>query len=432
MNVFTELIRSFYPTTEGFAFMWVLLILVGTFLALFFYQRKFYGQIGNVHADRFLFKIKRLILEGNAPEAEAICVSGGKRGLAKIALAALTVREATPEIIKSNVEEVVVSLSSQVERRNAFFTTIGNIATLVGLMGTIYGLILAFAAVGQDGVPAAVKTSMLASGISTAMNTTLFGLILAVPCMLSYSIFQAKADRMIEHFDRQSASILNALFDIDTKLKNYRPSERRRKKEEPNDLDITPIMGLMVVLIPLLLHSADFVKLGVIEMNLPKTGKGGGNQNQPIEKPKKLGLGLIVKKDGIYIHHDLESAISTDPDTAPEPKTPDVSIKNKDFDYDILSHKLTDIKASVLKAVLIDYFPAEQIAGSSLYELSRLLTEIDTQSLKHFKDFQTVKVMASNKTHFQKIINIMDASRSVRLNGRTVPLFPDVSIGAGF
>ena len=65
----------------------------------------------------------------------------------------------------------------QLEKRTGYLATIGNVATLLGLMGTIYGLILSFAAVGQPGIDAAAKSTLLASGIAAAMNTTFMGLI---------------------------------------------------------------------------------------------------------------------------------------------------------------------------------------------------------------------------------------------------------------
>ncbi|MBF0432732.1 MAG: MotA/TolQ/ExbB proton channel family protein [Fibrobacteria bacterium] len=428
MNVFLELFLSFSPSANGYGFMWILLLLVFLFIYLFVRQFTFYKKIGNVHPEKFLIRLKKLITEGKVEEAEAICKAGNTRALAQIAGAALVHREATPEMIKSNVEEVVVGISAKVESRNSFFAVTGNIATLIGLMGTIYGLVLAFAAVGKPGVPMVEKTSMLASGISTAMNTTLFGLIIAVPCMLAYSWFQTRAEKMIEHFDRQGASILNSLFDIDVKLKNYKPSERRRKKDVAPDLDITPIMGLMVVLIPLLLSSAEFVKIGVIEMNLPKSGGGAGSNTprSPEEKPKKLDLGLIISTKGIRISSTLPSE-----EGVPSEEY-QVKIKNKDFDYPALASELKTIKVKILGVVLADYYSNAQIESANLFQLMKLMKEVDVETMFHYKDFETVKIIADNKMHFQKIINIMDVSRDITVDGQKIPLFPVVSIGAGF
>jgi len=433
MNIFLELILSFSPRADGFVFMWMLLALLSIAIWLFIHETTFLNHISHVHPEKFLVRIKKLMGEGREDEALAICRSGGQRGLPKIVRAALEHRESSPEIIRSNVEEVVVSLSSKVELRVGFFATLGNVATLVGLMGTIYGLVLAFAAVGKPDVPNAIKTSMLASGISTAMNTTLFGLTIAVPCLFAFSYFQNRSGNMEEFFDRKAASILNCLYKKDTKLKNYKPSERRRKKETTPDLDLTPIMGLMVVLIPLLLSSAEFVKLGIIEMNLPKSGHGRSSQPLPEEKPKKLDLGLLILEKGIHINSNLSknNEEGGDANEDAKEKKPQIGIKNRDFEYKKLSMELSKLKKQVLTAILTDYYPQEKMEEASLFQLSKWMEKIKQESLFHFKDYETVKIVASNKMGFQKIINVMDASRDITLNGQKIPLFPTVSIGAG-
>ncbi|MFC1584965.1 MotA/TolQ/ExbB proton channel family protein, partial [Fibrobacterota bacterium] len=273
-----------------------------------------------------------------------------------------------------------------------------------------------------------VKTSMLASGISTAMNTTLFGLTLAVPCLLSFSYFQNRSGSMIEFFDRQAVSILNCIFEQDTKLKNYKPSERRRKKEIASDVDITPIMGL-VVLIPLLLSSAEFVKIGLIEMNLPKSGRSTASQPRPEEKPQTLNLGLLILEKGIHVSSAFSEPIENNQD--PGKNKPQIGLRGRDFNYQDLSEELRRIKKLALAAILSNYYSKDKVQNASLYQLSKWMQEIDPESLFHYKDYETIKIIASNKMPFQKIINVMDASRDITIKGQTIPLFPSVSIGAG-
>ena len=113
-------------------------------------------------------------------------MSGGRRGVPKIARAALESREHPPELIRSSVEEQVVAISSRVERRVPYFATIGNVATLVGLMGTIYGLVLAFVGFQSAlrrrdwplvfGVPVAIASMHLSWGVAflwSFLNTIL-------------------------------------------------------------------------------------------------------------------------------------------------------------------------------------------------------------------------------------------------------------------
>ena len=88
---------------------------------------------------------------------------------------------------------------------------IGNVATLIGLMGTIYGLIVAFNAVSQAGYDAAQKSAFLAAGISTAMNTTLMGLAIAVPSILVYTFINNKTVQIIDDIDEHTVKLINLL-----------------------------------------------------------------------------------------------------------------------------------------------------------------------------------------------------------------------------
>ncbi|RMF61057.1 MAG: hypothetical protein D6748_02600 [Calditrichaeota bacterium] len=82
----------------------------------------------------------------------------------------------------------------------------------------------------------------------------------------------------------------------------FKPSQRSHNKFKEIPLDIRPVMNLMVVLIPILLYSAEFVKLSIRELNLPpaSSGKiGPGEQKQ--EKEKRFGLTVLISKDGFYV-----------------------------------------------------------------------------------------------------------------------------------
>ncbi len=76
---------------------------------------------------------------------------------------------------------------------------LANVSTLLGLLGTIIGLIAAFA--GVAAADPAKKQQMLATGISVAMNTTAYGLMVAIPCMLSHSMLVARTSSVVEGAD---------------------------------------------------------------------------------------------------------------------------------------------------------------------------------------------------------------------------------------
>jgi biopolymer transport protein ExbB/TolQ len=74
-------------------------------------------------------------------------------------------------------------------------------------MGTIYGLMIAFDAIAN--VPAAQRAQALATGISVAMSTTLFGLIIAVPTILFHGVLTSKSDKIVEEMDEKTAKLIN-------------------------------------------------------------------------------------------------------------------------------------------------------------------------------------------------------------------------------
>ena len=92
-------------------------------------------------------------------------------------------------------------------QRLNYLSLFANIATLLGLLGTIAGLQVSFSSL--VAVEAAKKATMLAQGISQAMNTTAFGLIVAVPCMILYTILFNKQQALTKDLDEAVVRLLN-------------------------------------------------------------------------------------------------------------------------------------------------------------------------------------------------------------------------------
>ena len=93
----------------------------------------------------------------------------------------------------------------------------------------------------------------------------------------------------------------------------FKPSKRSSQELEEVKLDLTPVMNLMVVLIPLLLTSATYVKIGVIDLNLPPAvGTTVSQLEAPKESEKKLDLAVTITEEGFYISSSLEIVKSED------------------------------------------------------------------------------------------------------------------------
>lgn len=114
----------------------------------------------------------------------------------------------------SNVDEIELAMEEglmesipSLEKRTPYIATFANIATLLGLLGTIMGLINAFTAVAN--ADPAQKADLLSASISVAMNTTAFGLMAAIPLLLCFTYLQAKTNQLIDSMEMASVKFLN-------------------------------------------------------------------------------------------------------------------------------------------------------------------------------------------------------------------------------
>jgi biopolymer transport protein ExbB len=107
------------------------------------------------------------------------------------------------------MEEGLMETVPNLEKRTGYLATFANIATLLGLLGTIIGLIQAFTAVASANP--SEKADMLSASISVAMNTTAFGLMVAIPLLLIYAVLQTKTTQLVDSLEMASVKFLNSL-----------------------------------------------------------------------------------------------------------------------------------------------------------------------------------------------------------------------------
>ncbi len=174
----------------------------------------------------------------------------------------------------------------------------------------------------------------------------------------------------------------------------FRPSYRRSVEPEDIELNMTPVMNLMVCMIPLLLSTAQLIKIGVIDLNLPPAvGTSVSQLEAPKEIQKKLDLAITITNQGFYISSSLAVLKSLDGQGPTIPLTSD----NK-YDFEALSKKLFEIK--------------KQAIGS-------------------FSDTENIIIMAEPDIQYQLLVDTMDAARSIQIGERSYTLFPEVSLASG-
>jgi biopolymer transport protein ExbB/TolQ len=120
-------------------------------------------------------------------------------------------RRQSREEIEYAMEEGLLEVMPRLEKRTQYLSTLANISTLLGLLGTIIGLIAAFTAVAS--ADPSQKASLLSQSISVAMNTTAFGLMAAIPLLLVHSILQTKTNEIIDSFEMAGIKVLNLIND---------------------------------------------------------------------------------------------------------------------------------------------------------------------------------------------------------------------------
>jgi len=113
------------------------------------------------------------------------------------------------EDIEIAMEESMMEIIPQLEKRTPYVALASSIATLLGLLGTIMGLIQAFTAVANANP--AEKADLLSASISVAMNTTAFGLMVAIPLLITHTILTAKTGAIVDSLEMASVKALNVI-----------------------------------------------------------------------------------------------------------------------------------------------------------------------------------------------------------------------------
>lgn len=115
------------------------------------------------------------------------------------------------EIVEAAMEEGMLDAMPSLVQRTHYLATFANIATLLGLLGTIVGLIHAFTAVAS--ASPADKADLLSASISVAMNTTAFGLVVAIPMLLFHSYLVTKTSHVVDSLEKAAMKSLNMMIE---------------------------------------------------------------------------------------------------------------------------------------------------------------------------------------------------------------------------
>jgi biopolymer transport protein ExbB len=163
----------------------------------------------NLNAEPFMEQITKLVLTGNVDRAVKLCSAAPHAPLARVIRAGLTRANRGEMEVAKSVEEAILEYTPPIQSRIPWLWSLANIAVLVGLLGTITGLITTFQSLGN--VPADQKQAILSSGISEAMNNTAFGLGIAVSCIVAHLFLNAYAKKMVDTVELSALKLENLL-----------------------------------------------------------------------------------------------------------------------------------------------------------------------------------------------------------------------------
>lgn len=161
-----------------------------------------------VNGEEFMAQIRKLVQAGNIDRAIKLC-EAAPLPLLQVVKAGLTQVNRGEEAIIANMDERMSEVVPNLEKRIGVLWALANIATLIGLLGTISGLIKSFSAVAF--AEPAQKSALLARGISEAMYNTALGLGIAVLCMFFHMVLHGWAKRIKQDLERTTTKLENLL-----------------------------------------------------------------------------------------------------------------------------------------------------------------------------------------------------------------------------
>ena len=184
----------------------------------------------SINKDAFLRGLKKHIYSGDLDKAINYVAGQKPTPLTNVIKAGLMNVPKGEEEVQAALDEAALRETPKIEARSGYLAMLGNAAMLAGLLGTVSGLIRCFEAVAT--VNPADKATILAAGISEAMNCTGFGLLTAIPSLIAFSVLMGRTQHLINDINETSVSVLNLIVSNKDKFKNVNVSAASRDDED--------------------------------------------------------------------------------------------------------------------------------------------------------------------------------------------------------
>ena len=194
---------------DGGPFMYPILIVLAIGLAITL-ERWMHLSVAKAKNRRMIAKLMPLVAKGEVAKAGKMAQES-KATVSRIFLQGMQHYQSARrrDDFEAAMDESIMEAIPRLEKRTHYLAMFANIATLLGLLGTIIGLIKAFTAVAQ--VDPSQKAEILSTSISVAMNTTAFGLIVAIPLLFFYTVLQTKTTEIVDSLEMTVVKFVNHL-----------------------------------------------------------------------------------------------------------------------------------------------------------------------------------------------------------------------------
>lgn len=163
----------------------------------------------NTDGPAFMFEVQKHVLANDLDGAIRLCNGSGNAVLPKVLKAGLQRASRDENQIQNALDAASLEAIPKLERRIPYLAAVANIATLLGLLGTISGLIASFKSL--EKADPAQKQALLSAGISEAMSATAFGLVTAILAMSAHSLLAARAAKITEEIDEFGVKLMDLL-----------------------------------------------------------------------------------------------------------------------------------------------------------------------------------------------------------------------------
>lgn len=188
----------------------ILLTLIGSIVIIVERVIRYWTKYDLANAQEFMAKVQKYVMNNSIENGIRLCKQYKPALLPHVIAQGLKKANHSPEEIEYALDHANLSVNPQITKSVPLLATTANVATLLGLLGTIFGLMHSFGAAAR--ATGAEKQTLLAEGIAEALTATSFGLGTALLCLMAYGILLWKQKQILDDINEHAAKLMDLLY----------------------------------------------------------------------------------------------------------------------------------------------------------------------------------------------------------------------------